>query len=255
MIATKHRILTREEEILLAKKIEQSHTDSKSMSDPERELVVHNLRLVFSIAKGYRGGLPFLELVQEGNLGLIKAAKSFDYRYGCKFSTHATWWIRQAISLAIACQSRVVRVPVYVHHVANKLHRATEKLTETLGREPTLEEAAQDAGVSVDDARKAREIRDLVSLDDAMLDEFTYLPEDGERKAAVASSMGKLSEKEREVITLRFGIGDGPTHTLKEIGQMRGVCGQNILLIEMKALDKLKRGYCGLKDYSPVDLS
>ena len=245
-------LLNSEEEVDLAKRVEAGDLEAK------KKLTEANLRLVVSIAKKYVGrGMPFLDLIQEGNMGLMKAVDKFDYTKGYKFSTYATWWIRQAITRGIADTGRTIRVPVHMVETINKTLRMTRTLLQELGREPTPEEVADRLGVPVSRVREVLKIsRDPVSLDtpigeeddshlgDFIEDDSAQSPADSAAfsmlKEELNQALGSLTEREQQVVRLRFGLQDGRARTLEEVGREFNVTRERIRQIEAKALRKLR---------------
>jgi RNA polymerase primary sigma factor len=260
--AGRHQLLTAAQEVELAKKIETGDMLAK------QRMIQSNLRLVVSIAKNYRNqGLPFLDLIQEGTLGLIRAVEKFDWRRGFKFSTYATWWIRQAVARALADKARTIRMPVHIVERMQKMNRAERTLWMELGREPTLEEIAEEASLPIEQAREVKAAaRASASLDqpvgesdDAVFGDFVAgddpLPEErvevSLRSQALAVALQALPERERHVLVLRYGLVDEEPKTLEEIGKRLGLTRERVRQIELESLRRL----AGLREMQVVQSS
>ena len=248
--AGRHALLTAPQEVELAKRIERGDMEAKQL------MIQSNLRLVVSIAKNYRNqGLPFLDLIQEGTLGLIRAVEKFDWRRGFKFSTYATWWIRQAVARALADKARTIRMPVHIVERLQKMNRAERTLWTQLGREPTLDEIAEEASLPIQQAIEVRAAaRASTSLDqpvgeadDAVFGDFVAgegpLPEEqvelSLRSQALKEALEALTDRERQVVVLRYGLMDAEPKTLEEIGRRLGLTRERVRQIELDSLKRL----------------
>jgi RNA polymerase primary sigma factor len=248
--AGRHTLLTAAQEVSLAKRVERGDLAAKEL------MIQSNLRLVISIAKNYRNqGLPFLDLIQEGTLGLIRAVEKFDWRRGFKFSTYATWWIRQAVARALADKARTIRMPVHIVERLQKMNRAERTLWTTLGREPTIDEIADEANITVQQVNEVRAAARASSsldapvgdTDDAVLGDFVaadeMLPEEKVeltlRSQALQAALGALADRELEVVTLRYGLGGTEPKTLEEIGRRLGLTRERVRQIELDSLRRL----------------
>ena len=250
--AGRHPLLTAAQEVELSKRIERGDMQAK------QRMIQSNLRLVVSIAKNYRNqGLPFLDLIQEGTLGLIRAVEKFDWRRGYKFSTYATWWIRQAVARALADKARTIRMPVHIVERLQKLNKAERMLWTQLGREPTLEEVAEEASLPIEQAREVKAAahastsldQPVGDTDDAVFGDFVAGdgPSPDEqvevmlRSQALARALGALSDRERHVLILRYGLDNSDPRTLEEIGRCLDLTRERVRQIEGQALKRLAR--------------
>jgi RNA polymerase primary sigma factor len=257
--AGRHPLLTAAQEVELAKRIERGDVAAK------QRMIQSNLRLVVSIAKNYRNqGLPFLDLIQEGTLGLIRAVEKFDWRRGFKFSTYATWWIRQAVARALADKARTIRMPVHIVERLQKMNRAERTLWTQLGREPTLEEIAEEASLPLQQALEVRAAarastsldQPIADADDAVFGDFVAgdepLPEESVersiRSQVLRQALDALSERERQVVVLRYGLGDAEPKTLEEIGRRLGITRERVRQIELESLRRL----ASLREMEPL---
>ena len=260
--AGRHRLLTAAQEVALAKRIERGDAEAKA------QMIQSNLRLVVSIAKNYRNqGLPFLDLIQEGTLGLIRAVEKFDWRRGFKFSTYATWWIRQAVARALADKGRTIRMPVHIVERMQKINRAERSLWTQLGREPTLEEIADEASLTPQQVVEVRAAaRASTSLDapvgdgeDAVFGDFVAgdepLPEEtvelNLRSEALRHALASLPQREREVVVMRYGLTGAEPQTLEEIGRRLGLTRERVRQIELESLRRL----ASLREMQSVDVT